>query len=63
MVSRITSPPYDHEEWRLERELADGDRGVIDDRHSVIYEYCMGRIIKYQYIKEDGNYAIPETCV
>ena len=50
----------DGERWLFDRRLREHEKGVIDDRHSVVYDYLLGQVIRYQYIKGDGSNAVSE---
>lgn len=53
-----TCTPLDQDNWQFMGKLNDGDEGVIDDLHSIVYDYLPGRVIRYQYIKGDGRDAV-----
>ena len=48
----LSSNLSDGEDWIFERILTDEDPGIVDDAHSIIYDYVGKVIVKSQYKRE-----------
>ena len=46
----LSSNLSDGEDWIFERILEAGDPGIVDDAHSIIYDYAGVIVIRAQYI-------------
>jgi hypothetical protein len=45
----LSSNLSDGEDWIFERVLEAGDPGIVDDTHSIIFDYAGKVIVKAQY--------------
>ena len=52
----LSSNLSDGEDWIFERVLEAGDPGIVDDTHSIIYDYAGDSIFRTQFKRTDGGH-------
>ena len=57
----LSSNLSDGEDWIFERVLEAGDPGIVDDTHSIIYDYVGDSIIRLQYTNRGDPVCLNEV--
>lgn len=52
----LSSNLSDGEDWIFERVLEAGDPGIVDDTHSIIYDYAGDSIVRTQFKRTGGGH-------